>query len=125
MDYPEKLHERFPFLGVIKYGHDEYVGIITSQDSAVTSFYDISALKTELERTQLLELGETWWWESNRLIPISIFLRNELTEYRYCLRTFNTRDVKVLAGPVTKLSNLAGKKTKRQITQLVKPKPYV
>lgn len=125
MDYPEKLHEQFPFLSVIKYGRDEYVGIITSQDSAVTSFYDISALKTELERTQLLELGETWWWESNRLIPISIFLRNELTDYRYCLRTFNTRDVKVLAGPVTKLSNLAGKKTKRQITQLVKPKPYV
>jgi len=53
------------------------VGIIINQDAQVTSFYDYSAIRTEEENAYFLELGEAWWWESNRMIPINIFLSKE------------------------------------------------
>lgn|SRR5574343_53085 len=124
MDYTEELHESFPFLSVVSYGNKEYVGIIINQDVAVTTMYDLSVLRTEKERQALLELGEEWWWESNRTIPISIYLKNEIGPYKYCSKSFSTKDVQVLVGPITKLANLQGKRTKRKIVQLVPPTPY-
>lgn len=124
MDYTEELHESFPFLSVILYGAVEYVGIIINQDASVTTMYDLSELKSEGERKSLLELGEEWWWESNRSIPISIYLKKEIGPYKYCSKSFSTKDVQVLVGPITKLTDLQGKKTKRKIVQLVPPTPY-
>ena len=68
------LQENFPFISVINHVNQEYVGIIINQDAQVTSIYDYSAIRTDTEKQQFLELGETWWWESNRQIPINIFL---------------------------------------------------
>jgi len=60
------IEENFPFISVVVYGGQEYVGIIVNQDQLVTTMYVYNSLKTDLEKQQLLELGETWWWESNR-----------------------------------------------------------
>jgi hypothetical protein len=101
----------------------EYVGIIINQDSAITSIYDYSSLKTESEKTKFLELGEVWWWESNRQIPISIFLAKEMINFRYVIRNFSTKDVKVMFGPVTSLNDIMTKRVKRKsITLIRKPK---
>lgn len=124
MDYTEELHESFPFLSVVVYGNNEYVGIIINQDLTVTTMYDLSELRTESERQALLELGEEWWWESNRTIPISIYLKNEIGPYKYCSKSFSTKDVQVLVGPITKLADLQGKKTKRKVVQLIAPTRY-
>jgi hypothetical protein len=70
-----------------------------------------------------MELCKTWWWESNRMVPIGIFLRKELQKFRSVLMMMNTKDVKVKIGPVTSLGNLAMKRSKRKSVQLVrKPK---
>jgi len=76
------IQNNFPFLSVIQYGGKEYVGIIINQDQWVTSMYVYSDLKTVEEQQNFLELGEAWWWESNRMIPINIFLKNEMTPVR-------------------------------------------
>jgi hypothetical protein len=96
------------------------VGIIINQDSNITSFYDYSSLKTEEEKQKLLELGEAWWWESNRLIPINIFLAKEMFSYRYSIRNFSTKDVKVLFGPCTSLNDMMTKRVKRKSITLVR-----
>ena len=124
MHTPEELCKLFPFISIVLYGDDEYIGIIVNQDASVTTMYDLSALRTEAERKSLLELGEEWWWESNRSIPITIYLKKEIGPYKYCSKSFSTKDVQVLAGPITKLSDLQGKKTKRKVVQLVRPTPY-
>ena len=112
--------ENFPFISVITHVNHEYVGIIINQDAQVTSIYDYSILRTDLEKQQFLELGETWWWESNRQIPINIFLAKELAIFRYVVKTFSTKDVKVLFGPCTSLNDIIIKRVKRKSITLVR-----
>src|SRR6056297_513840 len=114
------IEENFPFISVVVYGGQEYVGIIVNQDQLVTTMYVYNSLKTDLEKQQLLELGETWWWESNRMIPISIFLAGEMQQFHYSLMTMNSKDVKVTLGPCVNLNNLSVKRIKRKNVQLVR-----
>jgi len=120
MRISQNLQENFPFISVITYVDREYVGIIINQDSAITSIYDYSSLKTESEKTKFLELGEVWWWESNRQIPISIFLAKEMINFRYVIRNFSTKDVKVMFGPVTSLNDIMTKRVKRKSITLIR-----
>jgi hypothetical protein len=108
---------------VVTYGGQEYVGIITNQDQFVTSMLVYSNLRSLAEKKKFLELGETWWYESNRLIPINIFLRNDIEAFKYCLVTMNSKDVKISLGPTVNISNLSVKRVKRKNVQLIrKPK---
>lgn len=116
----DNIQEQLPFISVIHYGEQEYVGIIVNQDQFVTSFYDLSMLKTPDEKQLLLEIGEIWWWESNRQIPINIFCRREIGPYRYAIKTFNSKDVRIVLGPVVNLMNMTLKRVKRKSVQLVR-----
>jgi hypothetical protein len=114
------LQENFPFISVITHVDREYVGIIINQDVQITSLYDYSAIRTEEEKSRFLELGEAWWWESNRQIPINIFLNKEIAEFRYAIRNFSTKDVKLLFGPCTSLNDIIVKRIKRKSITLVR-----
>jgi hypothetical protein len=120
MRITENLQENFPFISVLTHVDHEYVGIIINQDAQVTSIYDYTSIKTEEEKTKFLELGEAWWWESNRQIPINIFLLKEIIEFRYAIRNFSTKDVKVLLGPCTSLNDIIVKRVKRKSITLVR-----
>jgi len=120
MKISENLQENFPFISVINHTDKEYVGIIINQDANITSMYDYEALSTEVEKERFLELGEAWWWESNRQIPINIFLSKEIQYLNYCIKNFNTKDVNLLMGPCTSLSTFAIKRVKRKSITLVK-----
>lgn len=116
----KEIQENFPFISVVVYGGQEYVGIIVNQDQLVTTMYVYNSLQTEQEKQRLLECGEIWWWESNRMIPISIFLSGEMEEFRYALMTMNSKDVAVTLGPCVNLHNLSVKRVKRKNVQLVR-----
>ncbi len=116
----EDIRENFPFISVVHYGGIEYVGIIINQDQYVTSLYNYESLKTEEDRKVFLELGEAWWWESNRTIPINIFLKAEMEPYKYSVMTMNTKDVTVVFGPTINLHNISIKRVKRKVIQLVR-----
>jgi len=114
------IEENFPFISVLLYGGQEYVGIIVNQDQHVTTMYNYSILKNEIEKQRFLELGDIWWWESNRQIPINVFLRVEIEPFKYSLMTMNSKDVKVTVGPVVNIGNLSIKRIKRKSVQLVR-----
>lgn len=116
----EDIRENFPFISVVHYGGLEYVGIIINQDQYVTSIYNYEALKTNDDRKLFLELGEAWWWESNRTIPINIFLKLEMEPYKYSIMTMNTKDVNIVFGPTINLHNISIKRVKRKMIQLVR-----
>jgi hypothetical protein len=120
MRITENLQQNFPFISVLNHVDQEYVGIIINQDHQITSMYDYSLIKTELEKSRFIELGEAWWWESNRQIPISIFLAREIIIYKYAIRNFSTKDVKVVLGPVTSLNDIIIKRVKRKSITLVR-----
>jgi hypothetical protein len=114
------LQENFPFISVVMHVSHEYVGIIINQDAQVTSMYDYSMIKTDEEKQRFLELGETWWWESNRQIPINIFLAREILDFRYVIKNFSTKDVKLMHGPCTSLNDIIVKRIKRKSITLVR-----
>jgi hypothetical protein len=114
------LQENFPFISVIVHVSREYVGIIINQDAQITSMYDYTMIKTDEEKQRFLELGEAWWWESNRQIPINIFLAREIFEFRYVIKNFSTKDVKLMHGPCTSLNDIIVKRIKRKSITLVR-----
>ena len=114
------IEENFPFISVVQYGGNEYVGIIINQDQYVTSMYVYTDIRSREEQQTFLNLGEVWWWESNRLIPINIFLRNDVEYFKYCIMTMNSKDVKVSVGPTVNLNNMSIKRVKRKNVQLIK-----
>lgn len=118
-----EIESKFPYISVVEYGGQEYVGVINNQDNSVTSVYIYTNLRSEEQKKQFIDVCETWWWESNRMIPIGIFMREEMKQFRDVVMIMSSKDVRVLIGPCTNLNKLAVKRTKRKSVQLVrKPK---
>ena len=120
MRITENLQQNFPFISVVNHVNQEYVGVVINQDAQVTSMYDYTLIKDETAKTRFIELGEAWWWESNRQIPINIFLSKEIHSFRYSIRNFSTKDVKVILGPCTSLNDIIVKRIKRKSITLVR-----
>jgi len=115
-----KLAEKYPFITLCVYASTEYVCIIQNQDDAITTIYDFGSIQSLLEKQRFLELANVWWWESNRSVPINIFLKGEWDLFKPYLRTFTNKDLEVLHGPVCSLSEMARKKSKRKSITLVR-----
>lgn len=114
------LLDQYPFLSYITYGGNEYIGIIQNLDDVITSIYDYSVIKTTEQKKLYLDLGETWWWESNRMVPINIFLKNDWYVFRFTLKTFNSKDVELKYGPALSLKESVQKRSKRRSITLVR-----
>lgn len=122
MDEPDyqQLLKKYPFLTYLIYGGNEYIGVIQNLDEVITTIYDYGALKTLEQKQQFLELAETWWWESNRLIPINVFLKAEWTPFRAVVKTMNSKDVEVKFGPHVSLREIAARRSKRRSITLIR-----
>ena len=116
----EKLAEKYPFITLCVYASNEYIGIVQNRDDAVTTIYDFGAVLTQQDKLEFLDLANTWWWESNRSIPINIFLRGDWDRFRFTLRTFSNKDLEILHGPVCSLNDIARRKGKRKSITLVR-----
>jgi hypothetical protein len=119
-DLFEKLAEKYPFITLCVYANLEYVGIIQNQDDVITTIYDFGSIQNIESKRQFLELANIWWWESNRSIPINIFLKAEWDPFKQYLKTFVNKDLEILHGPICSLSDMARKKSKRKSITLVR-----
>ena len=119
-DFFEKLAEKYPFITLCVYASTEYVGIIQNQDDSITTIYDFGAIANAVLKRHFLELANIWWWESNRSIPINIFLKGDWDVFRPYLKTFTNKDLEVLHGPICSLSEMSRKKSKRKSITLVR-----
>jgi hypothetical protein len=119
-DFFEKLAEKYPFITLCVYASTEYVGIIQNQDDYITTIYDFGAIQNTETKQKFLELANIWWWESNRTIPINIFLKEDWELFKPYLRTFTNKDLGILHGPVCSLNEMVYKKSKRKSITLVR-----
>ena len=119
-DFFEKLAEKYPFITLCLYATTEYVGIIQNQDDIITTIYDFGAIQDIDTKRKFLEMANIWWWESNRSVPINIFLKGDWDLFKPYLRTFINKDLEVLHGPVCSLSEMGRKKSKRKSITLVR-----
>lgn len=116
----KQLLEKYPFLAIVRYVDSEYVCVIQNQDSDVTTIYDFGELRSDVDRIDFLRYADQWWWESNRLIPINIFLRNDWQRFSYCVKTLVSKEVEIVTGHCVRLDALSTKRTKRKSIQLCK-----
>ena len=114
------LKDKFPFLSLIRRGDMEFVGIVQNQDNNVISFYDYGRLMQPQDKMRYLKCGEIWWYESNRKLPINIFLKGDFRYFRSTLITLNSKDVEIVEGPTVRLSDISRKRVKRRTIQLVR-----
>jgi len=116
----EKLTEKYPFITLCFYANLEYIGVVQNRDDIVTTIYDFGAVTDQESKSLFLELANTWWWESNRSIPINVFLRGDWNQFRYTLRTFVNKDLVILHGPACSLLDIVRRKGKRKSITLVR-----
>jgi hypothetical protein len=119
-EFFEQLAEKYPFITLCVYATSEYVGIIQNQDDTITTIYDFGSIQDIEKKRRFLELANTWWWESNRTVPINIFLKGDWDMFKPYLRTFTNKDLEILHGPVCSLSEMSRKKSKRKSITLVR-----
>ena len=116
----KQLTETHPFITVCSYAGNDYVGIIQNRDDSVTTLYDYGAIVAQETKTKFLELGDVWWWESNRLSPINLFLKEDWAIFKPYIRTFTNKSLIILHGPVCSMSELHKRRSKRRSITLVR-----
>ena len=119
-EFFNKLTQNHPFITVCSYAGQDYVGIVQNRDDIVTTIYDYGSIIDQVMRDRFLELGDVWWWESNRLVPINMFLKDDWAMFKPYLRTFNNKSLTVVHGPICSMLELAKRKSKRKSITLVK-----
>jgi hypothetical protein len=116
----QQLTEKYPFMSLCVYAGVEYVGIVQNRDENITTIYDFGHIQDVDLKHLFLELANVWWWESNRSVPINIFLKTEWEPFRFYRRTFVNKDLDILCGPICSLNDLTRRKSKRKSITLVR-----
>jgi hypothetical protein len=117
----ERILQRYPFMTYGTMSGVDYLGIVQNSDAQLLSMYVIDMIPTEELRKRFIMLGEYWWWESNRQVPINIFLKEQFRPFRSYLKHFSRKDFVLEAGPTVSLQEtIARRVRKRQIT-LIRP----
>jgi hypothetical protein len=119
-EFFEKLSQNHPFITVCVYSGQEFVGIIQNRDDTITTFYDYGSIVHPELKELFLELADEWWWNSNRMIPIHLFLKDDWNPFKQFLKTFNNKGLEIIHGPVTSMNELTKKRIKRRSITLVR-----
>jgi len=122
-DEIKEILGKFPFLSFLTYGGTDYIGVIQNVDDVITTIYDYGFLKSEEQKLTFLQLADVWYFESNRLVPINVFLKQEWAVFRPTLKTFNSKEVEIKMGPYLSLKEIALKRSKRRSITLIRRIP--
>ncbi len=116
----ERLNQNHPYLTYVKFLDEDLVGIIQNMDKQLLSIYVYNHLANQELKSRFLDLGRLWWEDSNHLIPINIFLREEFYAFKHILKCFSRKDVKEIKGPILSLEENFQRRIKRKRIQLVR-----
>ncbi len=115
---------KFPFLSYGVMQEDHYLGIIQNSDNQFVSIYVLDLIPNEDERRLFLELGDKWWWESNRKVPINVFIKDiRFKQFRSCLRMFSAKDFNIVEGPRVSLAETMNRRIRKRQVTLVRKIP--
>lgn len=120
VDTKQVLQEKFPFLTIIKHLDTEYLGIIQHADNLFVCIYVMDNSFSDEMKRDFLSCGETWWWESNRQIPINMFIKSRFTRFKPYLRSFARKETEIVQGPTVNLRDMMNRRVKRRVIQLVR-----
>lgn len=116
----ERLNKKHPYLTYIAFQDQNLIGIIQNVDKQLLSIYVYNHLDTESQKTEFLNCGKLWWEDSNRLVPINIFLREDFYPFKTILRCFSKKEIDKILGPILSLENNFQRRIKRKKIQLIR-----
>ena len=116
----EKVLLSFPFLSFGKLQDKNYLGIIQNSDNQLLSMYVLDLIPEESLRLAFLQLGEDWWWGSNRMVPINIFHKENFRPFRPYLKHFSRKDFNLISGPSVSLQETIARRVRRRQVTLVR-----
>jgi len=119
-NFKKQIIKKYPFMSYITYGGKGYLGIIQNHNPVITGIYHFDSLINDADKQIFLNLGDEWWWQSNRQIPINVFIKDDWKPFRTVLKTFNSKDVELVFGPCVNLRDIAFKRTKKKSITLVR-----
>lgn len=97
--YDNNHIENFPFLTIAEFNEEEIVGIVQKIKDNYVYIYVFNIIKSGFLRGRFLELGNKWWWESNRMVPINIFFNEEFEVFKDFLRIYNLKNFNIIYSP--------------------------
>lgn len=114
---------RFPFLSYGTMLDQHYLGIIQNSDNQLLSMYVLDSIPTDELRREFIQCGDTWWWQSNRQVPINILLKDRMRVFRPYLKHFSRKDFALISGPSVSLQETIARRVRRRQVQLVRKMP--
>ena len=115
----EEIKETYPFLSIIRIYKEEKIGIIQNCDQKIISIYCYDLIAKDMQSV-FLEHGKTWWWESNRKLPVNMFIGKDFDVFASAIRSYAMKETEVIHGPIIRLSDLIAKKNRRKTVQLIR-----
>lgn len=113
------LVTKFPFLTLYKFSGEELLGILQHANKNVVSLYVLNYINDQELKRELINAGKQWWEQSNRKIPINLFLKEDFGDFSFCLRTYNRKEYEHIHGPFFGIQDLNSKRIKRKKVELV------
>ena len=113
------LIEKFPFLTLYEFSGEEFLGIVQNSTKNVVSVYVLNDIVDRQLKRTLINCGKKWWEQSNRMIPINLFLKEEFGDFSFCLNTYNKKEFVYIQGPYFGIHDLNNKRTKRKKIELI------
>lgn len=117
MDY-SMLNERFPFLTYGKCNDEEIIGIVQNSSKLLITVYEYNKIQDEKKKKLFLKYGEIWWWESNRHIPINLFIGEKFKVFSNTALTVSMKDYQHITGPIICTDTMPIKRAKRKVYQV-------
>lgn len=115
-EFFKKIVEKCPFMTYGKYVQTDVIGIVNC-DANFVSMYVYNNIQDLELRKLYLTMGQTWWNESNRQLPIDVFLQGQFRIFDPYIKTFVKKEFEHILGPMTSLADMMKKRIKRkQIT---------
>lgn len=113
--------EKFPFLTYGVMHGKEYLGIVQNSDNQFVSMYLLDLIPDGDERKLFMAFGDRWWWESNRKVPINVFIKDpKFKIFRGCLRMFSAKEFEIVNGPSVSLAESINRRIRKRQVVLVR-----
>lgn len=118
----DQMLDQFPFIAcLVTEKGGEVVGIVQNVDQSFVNIYEYDRIRSQDSRRRFLELGERWWYESNRIIPVNVFIGRKFDEFQQVLIGHSRKSITESAGHCVNLHETYGRRVKKRRVELVRP----
>ncbi len=115
----EVIRETYPFFSILILRDGLHVpGIIQNSSSSLVWIYQFEDIQDQAQRKQFLEYGKIWWNQSDRTIPIEVFIGQEFDVFREHLKGYPRKNVDTIHGHLVDLGETFRRRIKRRIVSV-------